>query len=397
MSTGVHNEPQARAVEDGGSLRRLTPNEFRDVIGHFASGVTVITSTYEGQPKGTTASAVTSLSLEPPMVLVCLNKSSSTGVAVAESGRFAVNILGEDQASEAMSFAKKEGDKFAGVATETGVGGEPLLADALATLECHVAEAVTGGTHTVFFGEVERASARAGAPLAYFRGQFGRLELSQDEGAFEEIRARIISRDIEIGKPLSLDDLAERFGLLRGPVYHALMRLSGENLVTRNSQGAFVVTPLTLKTVREAWKARCAIELGVASLTVGNVTDEDVIQLRRLSEAARPADVNFNLDTWLPSYNAFHEGFVALARSSTLTEAFRSVNAPAAILSVTQRQMEAQGLDRETCMLAYRHTRDLAAAYEAGDLAAATSAILRHDQLSVEVAVRFMDEQGGSI
>ena len=73
------------------------------------------------------------------------------------------------------------------------------------------------------------------------------------------------------------------------------------------------------------------------------------------------------------------------------------VNAPAAILSVTQRQMEAQGLDRETCMLAYGHMRDLAAAYEARDLDAAKSAILRHDQLSVEVAVRFMDTQGGSI
>jgi DNA-binding GntR family transcriptional regulator len=149
--------------------------------------------------------------------------------------------------------------------------------------------------------------------------------------------------------------------------------------------------------VREAWKARCAIELGVAALTVGKVSDGEVISLRRLSEAARPVDVNFSLDAWLPSYNAFHEGLVALARSETLTEAYRRVNAPGAILSVTQKQMELQGLDRAQCMTAYGHSREVVAAYEAGDLVAAQAAIIRHDEFSTEVAVRFMDTQGGSI
>jgi len=393
MGASVHTPQQSK----GDDMRRLTPNEFRDIIGSFASGVTVITARHDGEPKGTTASAVSSLSLEPPMVLICLNKASSTRDAVAGAGRFAVNILGEDQASEAMAFAKKEGDKFAGVSIVDGEGGEPLLADALATLECHVAEEVVGGTHSVFFGEVERASARQGAPLAYFRGQFGRLELSQDEGAFAEIRERILSRDIDIGAPLSLDDLAQRFGLLRGPVYHALMRLTGEGMVARNSQGEFVVSPLTLRAVREAWKARCAIELGVAALTVGKIREDEVIALRRLSEAARPVDADFTLDGWLPSYNAFHEGLVALSRSDALVEAYRRVNAPGAILSVTQRAMEQQGLDRQQCMTAYQHTREVATAYEAGDLAAASAAIVRHDEFSREVAIRFMDTQGGAI
>jgi DNA-binding GntR family transcriptional regulator len=180
-------------------------------------------------------------------------------------------------------------------------------------------------------------------------------------------------------------------------VYHALTRLTGEGMVTRNAQGAFLIRPLTLQQVREAWKARCAIELGVAALSVGKVSDADVIKLRRLSEGARPVDLNFSLDAWLPSYNAFHEGVVALAQSDALTEAYRRVNAPAAILSVTQKQMELQGLDRLQCATAYQHTRELAAAYEAGDLAAACDAIIRHDAFSTEVAVRFMDTQGGSI
>jgi flavin reductase (DIM6/NTAB) family NADH-FMN oxidoreductase RutF len=163
-------------------MRRLTPDEFRDVIGSFATGVTVITTVHDGKAYGTTASAVTSLSLEPPMILVCMNKESSTGRAMAEAGRFAVNILGEGQADLAIRFARKAPDKFDGVATTPGDAGEPLLAEALGTLECRVVDQTTGGTHVVFFGEVDRASAREGAPLAYFRGRYGRLQLQGPAG-----------------------------------------------------------------------------------------------------------------------------------------------------------------------------------------------------------------------
>jgi flavin reductase (DIM6/NTAB) family NADH-FMN oxidoreductase RutF/DNA-binding GntR family transcriptional regulator len=379
----------------------LTPEEFRDVIGHFASGVTVITALHDGRPKGTTASAVSSLSLEPPMVLICLNKSSSTAAAIATAGRFAVNILGEDQAEEAMRFAKRAdaGDKFAGIPVNSGDQGEPLLANALATLECHVAEQVTGGTHFVFLAEVERASARSGAPLAYFRGQFGRLELAQDESAFLDIRARVLSRELEVGQPLGLDELATRLDLLRGPVYHALTRLTGEGLVTRDAQGAFIITPLTLQAVKEAWRARCAIELGAATLSVGKVSEERVAELRQLAEAARPgpAEEFAGMDTWVPKYNAFHQGIVAMADSAPLLDAYRQVNAPAMILSITQSRMEALGLDREQAEIAYEHIVAVTDAFEAGDLEAATEAILRHDEFSTQVAVRFMDRQGGTI
>jgi flavin reductase (DIM6/NTAB) family NADH-FMN oxidoreductase RutF len=381
-------------------LRRLTPEEFRDVIGHFASGVTVITAAHDGEHKGTTASAVSSLSLEPPMVLICLNKTSSTATAVAAAGRFAVNILGEDQAEEAMRFAKpaRGGDKFAGVAVDTGEHGEPLLADALATLECNVAEQVTGGTHLVFLAEVERASARTGAPLAYFRGQFGRLELAQDESAFADIRARVLSRELEVGQPLGLDQLATHLGLLRGPVYHALTRLTGEGLVNRDAQGAFVVTPLTIEAVKEAWRARCAIELGVAALAVGELGPGPLADLRRLADAARPAPPEeFRMDSWLPTYSAFHEGMVALAGSAPLLDAYRRVNAPAMILSLTQTRMEELGLDRDQADTAHEHILALVDAFEAADLDAASRAIQRHDEFASEVAVRFMGEQGGTI
>ena len=158
-------------------MRRLTPDEFRELIGHFATGVTIVTAVSDGRPFGTTASAVTSLSLEPPMLLICMNKESATGKAVAAAGRFAVNILGEQQVALAERFARKGGDKFEGVATTPGESGAPFIDDALATLECRVVEQTTGGTHVVFFGEVESGQARDGAPLAYYRGRFGTLQI----------------------------------------------------------------------------------------------------------------------------------------------------------------------------------------------------------------------------
>lgn len=161
--------------------RSLTPEEFREVISHFASGVTVVTALHDGRAFGTTASAVTSLSLEPPMLLICMNKQSETGRAVAAAGHFAVNILGADQMELAERFARKGGDKFAGVPVSAGKWGEPIFDEALATLECRVAEQTAVATHYVFMAEVLSGAARAGTPLAYFRGQFGRLELTTDQ------------------------------------------------------------------------------------------------------------------------------------------------------------------------------------------------------------------------
>src|SRR4051812_19911876 len=115
--------------------RSLTSDEFRDVISHFASGVTVITALNEGRPYGTTASAVTSLSLEPPMLLICMNKQSETGRAVASSKRFGVNILGANQVDLAERFAKKGGDKFTGVPVTAGKRGEPAFGDGVPAAE----------------------------------------------------------------------------------------------------------------------------------------------------------------------------------------------------------------------------------------------------------------------
>ena len=154
----------------------ISPTEFRDAIGRFLTGVTVVTSRHDGVPQGITASAVCSVSLEPPLLLVCLNKQSSTRQAVAASGRFAVNVLAEEQHDLARRFATKSANKFAGLALESSANDLPLLQDTLATLECRVTEEADGGTHSIFIGKVERATVRDGSPLAYVRGQFARVQ-----------------------------------------------------------------------------------------------------------------------------------------------------------------------------------------------------------------------------
>lgn len=149
---------------------------FREVVGHFTTGVAVITTCLDGRRFGVTASAVSSLSLEPPMLLACLNRRLPTCDAVGTAGAFVVNILDEDQGDLALRFATRQPDKFAGVEVARGDLGVPLIPHALAHLECRVAERVDAGTHTVFLGEVHTARARSGSPLTYFRGTFGRFE-----------------------------------------------------------------------------------------------------------------------------------------------------------------------------------------------------------------------------
>jgi flavin reductase (DIM6/NTAB) family NADH-FMN oxidoreductase RutF len=166
---------------------------FRDVIGHFASGVTIITARDAETDYGLTVSAVTSLSLEPPMMLVCVARTSRTLPAIRSSGTFGVNILGESQGGLAERFATNRDDKFDGVEVVYSEFGNPLISEALAHVECQVIQEVSGGTHSVFLAVVQRAERFDGAPLAYFRGRFGRLELGEEEPADAEVR-QVLSR-----------------------------------------------------------------------------------------------------------------------------------------------------------------------------------------------------------
>ena len=148
---------------------------FRAAIAHLATGVTVITTLNDGKPAGMTASAVTSLSLDPVLLLVCINHKLPTHEAIESSRCFVVNVLGEHQQELALHFARPSSDKFVGIELDP-VHELPVLADAIAWFVCDVHERLPGGDHTIFIGLVTDCAAKPGRrPLLYFRSGFGTL------------------------------------------------------------------------------------------------------------------------------------------------------------------------------------------------------------------------------
>ena len=155
--------------------------EFRRVLGHFATGVTIVTTCDGDQrPTGLTASAFSSVSLEPPLVLVCIDHKSQSHGPLVEGGRFAVNILSVDQQGLSRKFATTRLDKFEGVEYRMSDLGLPIIAAAIAHLECVTVSTHVEGDHTILVGRVEDAAATGdGQPLLYFRGQYDRLHGDQ--------------------------------------------------------------------------------------------------------------------------------------------------------------------------------------------------------------------------
>jgi flavin reductase (DIM6/NTAB) family NADH-FMN oxidoreductase RutF len=152
--------------------------EFRRVMGSFASGVTVTTVMgVDGMPRGFTASAVSSLSLEPRMLLVCVNEKSTSLKVIQEAGNFTVNILAADQQEVAQQFATQGEDRFAGIRWRRGPEtGAPVIDGSLAYAECKLAGSCRGGDHVVLMGEIVGGDAHEAEPLLYFRGRYGRYE-----------------------------------------------------------------------------------------------------------------------------------------------------------------------------------------------------------------------------
>jgi flavin reductase (DIM6/NTAB) family NADH-FMN oxidoreductase RutF len=156
----------------------IDASHFRRVMGHFAAGVTVVTTVRDdGHPAGLTVSAVASVSLQPTLVLACVDRASESHAFIASSGVFALNVLEEGEGETlARRFGTSTGtDKFVGVAFHPERTGAPVLDTALAWIDCRVAAAHQAGDHTIFVGEVEAAETREGTPLLYYRGGYGRF------------------------------------------------------------------------------------------------------------------------------------------------------------------------------------------------------------------------------
>jgi len=151
-------------------------NSFRTALGQFAAGVTVVTTVgRDGKPYGLTATAFTSVSLDPPLISICIDKGADSYPHLMTADAFAVSILEAAQQAISNQFARSGIDKFADVATRTSASGVPLIEGALVHIDCRVAQRVDAGDHTIFIGQVESAEVFPGTPLLYYGGSYRTL------------------------------------------------------------------------------------------------------------------------------------------------------------------------------------------------------------------------------
>ncbi|WP_232699277.1 flavin reductase family protein [Brevibacillus daliensis] len=161
----------------------MDDKQFRRTLGSFASGVTIVTGVDQEKRKvGLTVSAFSSLSLNPPLILVCIDKRSDSLSAFAKGRPFAINILSEEQSDTAMIFAKKGIDKFENVTISITEQNVPVLNQNLATLHCEVHNVVEGGDHDIIIGLVKESEIHERKPLLYYNGQLGNLKVESTVG-----------------------------------------------------------------------------------------------------------------------------------------------------------------------------------------------------------------------
>ena len=149
--------------------------ELRRVIGAFATGVAVITTESDGQPQGMTVNSLTSVSLDPPLLLVCLTRGARTTAALLQRGAFVVNVLSTRQEDVANRFARRGEDHFAGLPTVRNARGLPVIPKALATLDCAVEAVQPGGDHEIVVGRVLGCERDERTPLVFFSGRYFEL------------------------------------------------------------------------------------------------------------------------------------------------------------------------------------------------------------------------------
>jgi flavin reductase (DIM6/NTAB) family NADH-FMN oxidoreductase RutF len=151
----------------------ITNDEFKAALGRFASGVTVVTTKdADGKLHGLTVSAFCSVSMNPPLILVCILKTTGSYLSFEESKAFVVNILDESQQQISNHFASHLDDKFSNQNYEINESGLPVLANCLASLECDLKHSYDGGDHTIFVGEIHKIFLNEGNPLIYWKSKY---------------------------------------------------------------------------------------------------------------------------------------------------------------------------------------------------------------------------------
>jgi flavin reductase (DIM6/NTAB) family NADH-FMN oxidoreductase RutF/DNA-binding GntR family transcriptional regulator len=348
---------------------------YRAVVGAVTSGVMVLTARDDAGNHGMTISAVCSLSMEPPMLLVCLNTRSRTQRAVADARCFVVHVLDEKQAWIAERFARPSAhDKFSKIAVRPGHLSAPVLSEALAVIECEVTETVKGGTHRVFLARVVHAEAREGSPLAYFRGKFGRFELAEDANVYAGLRAQVLDGVLAPDQTLDADQLARDRGVGPSAIHYALTRLVGEGLVLRTPDRGYVVTPIDAASSDDAHDARLVLDLGIADVSVGQLDREQLRTFRALALATVPqvTDGQLHVDRFVKANVDFHAFLPAVTGNSALRQAYER-------LSIADLMLRAVTTETSVSPRVAQDHLDLVEAFEMADVARARAIMIDHN------------------
>ena len=162
---------------EGGGAPSVNTAHYRQVLGHFATGVTVVTAMDRGTPVGLSVNSFTSVSLDPPLVAYCVARTSATWPRIRDAGWFCVNILSENQEGLSRVFATRGVDKFRGIGWHPTLSGAPVLAGVLAWIECTIEAEHEAGDHVLVLGRVRELDVELeGRPLVFYRGGYGRFE-----------------------------------------------------------------------------------------------------------------------------------------------------------------------------------------------------------------------------
>jgi DNA-binding GntR family transcriptional regulator len=271
------------------------------------------------------------------------------------------------------------------------VTAAPLLADALARIECQVTEEVTGGTHTIFLGRVIAADAGDGQPLAYFRGNFGRFEFALNDRAYAQVRALVMERQYAADSVLDPERLAATIDADETAVFYALTRLSSDGLVRRDPDRGYVVVPFDMRTCEEVFDARTAVELGAIALGITSVTAAMLERFQTHLDAMHSCmngEEFADFEGYLDANYALHRGIVDLAGSSTLTAMFGAL----AIKSVMMRSF---GATSKTSRAFIDAQAALVDALGRHDHAAAALAARNYGEMAKERMREIVREHGG--
>lgn len=374
------------------SAAQVSADRFRHCIGHLATGVTVITTVDDTGPHGMTASSVTSLSLDPPTILVCLNRAAPTASAVVQAGHFGVNVLGQGHERIAHQFAKPSPNKFDGVALDSRTV-LPILTEALASFECEVIAEFEGGTHSIVVGRVRSANAADGRPLAYFRGSFEQLLADADDAALDALRIRILERVYPPGTILRASGIAPELGVTGSAAYFALTRLLGDGFLERGEFDGFRVVPFRAELSDEIFDARCTLELGVVRSCLSEAAGSRIAVMRdALTEMARCLvdGVFTDFEAYLDANAEFHSGLVALADNPSLLRAYDRLS----VRTVMQRSFGSTTESSETFLDAQR---EILAAVERRDVDRSSAAITRYATMAKKRAHEVLALSGGAL